>query len=294
MSKSHERKVKSLNDIPKIFKSCEQFRLEIPFKNVVEQFGKLNETNRNIYLSYQIIPAPKNLKNSGSSNVSDFHRVPINSEKDSDTEKELKECDEQLENCTEINPLGDANVSREFSEERNFTRILRKSLKRNQKQIVWTIDTFLSLFIIAPVSIAFWHSTWTYINDYTNMFHGLIAFIFGILIHTCFALAKDSLHVRATNAMRKKSLLSKIFCKIAQISYTYVFSLACNTHWWGGFIIYDYFFSDIWIIVAATVTIMTILIILRAIRNLLAVPFIITVDKLAYAFRFPTRYRLID
>ncbi|XP_033322954.2 uncharacterized protein LOC117218563 [Megalopta genalis] len=121
----------------------------------------------------------------------------------------------------------------------------KEKFKNNKRLLSW-IDAVFSLLLVAPMAVGFWRGIWTLMDLYVRWFPRVATFVFGILTHTIFAIFKNRLHDRAcaARASRRKSRVRKTFLKILQIFYTYVFGVACNAQWRGGWYIYDYYFSD--------------------------------------------------
>ncbi|XP_043256894.1 uncharacterized protein LOC122399901 [Colletes gigas] len=285
MAKSNERRVKSLNDIAEVFKTCDNRIVsnesKIPklyLTNAAKRFNKSDQSMKGTLVS----------RETGNEKArNDFRK------KEEDRMKKLEEkpkslkvdVNDRLENCSKTSPLDAPNS-------RISTLVFGKKLNK-QKRILATIDIFLSMVLITPLTVGFWRGIWTLMDLHAEWFPGAITFLSGILVHTNFAILKNFLHDRVAGSSRKKTCSSNIVSKLTQILYTYIFGVACNMHWRGGWIIFDYFFGGyIWATVITMLVILTCLAILRSIRNIIAVPTAVFVDKRTYAFWFPTRYKL--
>ncbi|CAK9800126.1 hypothetical protein ANTPLA_LOCUS2243 [Anthophora plagiata] len=293
MSKPNERKVKSLNDIPVMFKNHDEIKLKsskISLENETNDHAEKFEQNKKYTLfSQKIILKPTDLKKSSYVTRTickkDCNNDVVNSE-DEETNNE-----QPLKASSKTNHLDVTNCLDMVSEEENLKESTQKNLKK-QKRVLSVIDAFLSLILIAPLTVGFWRGIWTLMDIYGDIFPGWLIFIVGVTVHTSFAILKNSLHARVIDASKKKTCLKKYLCKFMQIFYTYIFGVACNMHWRGGWIIFDYFFlNDDWMLVGVTSGMLISLTIVRSVRNLIGVPSVVAVDKLSYVFRFPTRYK---
>ncbi|XP_043804316.1 uncharacterized protein LOC122721104 isoform X1 [Apis laboriosa] len=270
------RKAKSLNNISEVFKKDDYAESEVSSlfdENIVkEHFKKLNQAKKDVFLSLRIDLQSKDIEQSEDSNISDMD--------ERNEEKELQKLKESKVN-EDDRVKSDSKID-----------LVDRKLKK-KKRILSVIDVFLSLNFITPMTIGFWRGTWTLMDIYKDKFPGLFIFFMGLLVHINFAIMKNFIHTCIIKIWKKKTWLSKIYCKSLQILYTYIFGIACNMHWKGSWIIFDYFFlNHIWLIVGVITLIMISLMILRSFRNILAPPVMIAVDKLIFVFYFPTRYKL--
>lgn len=106
-----------------------------------------------------------------------------------------------------------------------------------KKRLLNLSDTLISLFVVGPLVIAYWNSTWATMDKYPNIFPIINCFIFGALIHCCFCLLREPLHNKfnfLTNHSqivvmpRTRTIQSFVVKKI----YTYIFSIGCIAHWY--------------------------------------------------------------
>ncbi|XP_076635483.1 uncharacterized protein LOC143348772 [Colletes latitarsis] len=290
MAKSNERRVKSLNNIAEVFKKCDNRIVSDESKisklyltNAAKRFNESDQSMKDTLVS-------RETENEKARN--DFRKKKEEEEEDRIKELEEKskslkmDVNDRLENYSKTSPLDAPNS-------RISTLIFGKKLKK-QKRILAIIDIFLSMILITPLTVGFWRGIWTLMDLHAEWFPGAITFLSGILVHTSFAILKNFLHDRVAGSTQKKTCSSNIVSKLTQIFYTYIFGVACNMHWRGGWIIFDYFFGGyIWATVITILVILTCLGILRSIRNIIAVPTVVFIDKRTYAFWFPTRYKLV-
>ncbi|XP_020300417.1 uncharacterized protein LOC109864029 [Pseudomyrmex gracilis] len=81
----------------------------------------------------------------------------------------------------------------------------------------------------------------------------------------------------------------RLFYRTSRILYTYIFGVACIMHWQGGWGVIDNFLFIHMDNTSLTCLLLTCLAVLRCIRNLMHVPFLICIDT-PRCFLFPTRY----
>jgi Fuseless len=129
-----------------------------------------------------------------------------------------------------------------------------------QKRLLNLSDTLISLFIIGPLVILYWRSTWQTLDKYfcyrgkkhskceANLFsdrelwdvqkspqiyHPIMCFIIGAVIHCCFCLLREPLHSNLSKSRSQVLPLRKIIqAFLAKKIYTYVFSIGCIMHWY--------------------------------------------------------------
>ncbi|XP_024936877.1 uncharacterized protein LOC107263734 isoform X1 [Cephus cinctus] len=163
--------------------------------------------------------------------------------------------------------------------------------KSKKKHALSLIDTLISVVIVGPFVIGHWRGIWTLMDCYSEMFPGVLCFVIGTALHVLYAILKFHLHGVFAKNIQKGGITARLGARIIRMFYIYIFSVTCNTQWRGGWIVFnDYLGSHVWIVVSFTSTFLIALIVLRCVRNLLAPPFIVVIDKPNYVFRFPTRY----
>ncbi|EZA61231.1 hypothetical protein X777_08443 [Ooceraea biroi] len=95
------------------------------------------------------------------------------------------------------------------------------------------------------------------------------------------------------NKWAKSDARKRVLYRLIRILYTHSFGVACITHWRGGWIIIDaYLATHIWITTCLMCLLLAGLAILRSVRNLIATPMIILIDRPICVFQFPTRYNV--
>lgn len=129
-----------------------------------------------------------------------------------------------------------------------------------QKRLLNLSDTLISLFVIGPLVILYWKSTWQTLDKYlcfrgkkpskceSNLFsnrelwnvqespqiyHPIMCFIVGAVIHCCFCLLREPLQKILSRSRSQVMPLRKVIqAFVAKKIYTYVFSIGCIMHWY--------------------------------------------------------------
>ncbi|XP_055548350.1 uncharacterized protein LOC129731960 isoform X1 [Wyeomyia smithii] len=162
-----------------------------------------------------------------------------------------------------------------------------------KKRILHVSDTLLSLFIISPLVVTHWRGTWSYMDLKADYFSPWYCFLLGSVLHTAFALLREPLHAEfsgPSNGVKCwwKTVRRFVFARV----YTYVFSLSCIMHWRGGWeVMRLYLDFDLWPALSVSAICFVPLVLIKAVRNLLAPPFLIMTDYKEFVFNFPTRFR---
>lgn len=112
---------------------------------------------------------------------------------------------------------------------------------RCTKRFLHAGDTFISLFLISPLVILHWRSTWALMDYYGNQFPPWNCMIYGMLLHTTIALLREFLYEQCSKSSRHsmKTWHGLVFRYIFTKFYAYVFSMGCNMHWRGGWAVID-------------------------------------------------------
>ncbi|XP_059619238.1 uncharacterized protein LOC132263474 [Phlebotomus argentipes] len=161
------------------------------------------------------------------------------------------------------------------------------------KRLLHVSDTIVSLLIITPLAVAHWRGTWTFMDYHEEIFPPWHCFLLGSVLHTAFALLRESLHEEFSTTSDTKSICRTIKHFIISKTYTYIFSIACILQWRGGWAVLDYHFGHTpHVAIIVTAVTFVILVAIRCVRNTLAPPFVIIMDYRDSAFIFPTRFRI--
>ncbi|XP_076658883.1 uncharacterized protein LOC143362521 isoform X1 [Halictus rubicundus] len=283
MSNLNGRRVRSLDDIPRVFKK--------PVRRQHDAKPNLSKASLG-YLPCEFILNEKNIEPSKSVGndddgaedflkISDIPKLEI----DRVTEKNLTINPVDTPNF--VDPLLEGKYEDDHREDENDWE---QKFKNNKRLLSW-IDALFALSFITPMIVGFWRGIWNLMDLHVQWFPHVLTFILGILIHMIFAIFRNCMHARVNRPSRKKNCINKTFFKSLQILYTYIFGVACNAQWRGGWFIFDYYLgSHVWAITGVLVILVTSLAILRSVRNVMAAPTIVLIDKFGFVFRFPTRY----
>ncbi|CRK94389.1 CLUMA_CG007896, isoform B [Clunio marinus] len=182
---------------------------------------------------------------------------------------------------------------------KNFKKINRRVTYRIFQYIfaLSCIMVWRCTWEIVPILyvISYWRGTWEFMNLYPEIFPGMNCMIVGAIMHLCLALLREPLNGKYNSYTRsqKKSFISSCNLCIVKKIYTFVFSLGCIMHWRGGWsVMEDYLGPELIPAIIVSVVCFIPLILMRAVRNLVAPPMVIITDSKEFAFNFPTRYRI--
>ncbi|CAG9762591.1 unnamed protein product [Ceutorhynchus assimilis] len=167
--------------------------------------------------------------------------------------------------------------------------------------VLSVVDIFLSVFVVTPLVVFVWRGSWLYMDVQAQYFPLMPCFFIGMAVHVILALSQDVLHAAIVESDKHWSL--KIVSHFLRRFYTYVFLNITVFHWRGGWGLIDsylhiqftkdsvaekegiHWFLMIW--VACFIT----LIVIKGLRNAIAPPFAICIDKGNYVFKFPTMFK---
>lgn len=120
------------------------------------------------------------------------------------------------------------------------------NMPRWKKRLWNASDSFLSLFVIAPLAVSFWRGSWEGMDKYPDMFPVWNCFILGAVLHCAFAILREPLNAKF-NKIKKLSGKSRIkslnLCIVKKL-YTYMFGIACISHWRGGWGVMEHYFGN--------------------------------------------------
>ncbi|XP_053612487.1 uncharacterized protein fusl isoform X1 [Plodia interpunctella] len=166
-----------------------------------------------------------------------------------------------------------------------------------------TGDAMLGSFVVAPLVVGVWRSTWGIMDLNHKLFPYAQTYIMGIVLHTCFALVRSRLLARSKGAWSGADggagrwLLERALSRV----YTYIFILANINHWRGGWGLLDAVIVAIlpndsdphrWVLMASFHIFFYISIAaLRSARNLLAPPYFLVTDGKEATYIFTTRFK---
>lgn len=75
-----------------------------------------------------------------------------------------------------------------------------------KKPLMSFLDTMISVFIVAPCTVACWRGTWNLMNIYSTAFPPLPSYMFGGMFHLCFAIMREGLQVWILNTQKTLGL----------------------------------------------------------------------------------------
>lgn len=164
-----------------------------------------------------------------------------------------------------------------------------------------SLDTFLSVCVITPLVISNWHGVWTLFDLHADFFPPYETYAFANCILICWTFIRQILHEWFDKLQDRyqNAYIWQVFIQV----YIVHFNVMVNMQWRAVFIIFDIITGlkmtpagasgdndtmPVWVFtIISTIA----LIILRGLRNTLAVPFILALDHPTGVFHFPTRFR---
>jgi hypothetical protein len=169
-------------------------------------------------------------------------------------------------------------------------RVLERGLTCGLKIDIRTIDLVVSTVFVAPLVIGQWRGTWMLAEYYSVPWWA--CFLTGIILHFMFALLKDILQNYFSKRKEDCLLLSPVIVFLVYRAYTWVFGVACISHWRGAWVMVDeYAGRQIGPVIAVTLVSLALLSATKTLRNISTSPFSIIVDGLEPGFTFPTMFR---
>ncbi|ERL91946.1 uncharacterized protein LOC109543053 [Dendroctonus ponderosae] len=177
--------------------------------------------------------------------------------------------------------------------------VRQESLVRNGN-VLSLVDILLAIFVVTPLVVFAWRGSWGLMDIYVDYFPLLGCFLVGMGIHIFLATCQNSLHRAIVESDKHWTL--KIVSQFLRRCYTYLFLTATVLHWRGGWGLLDYLtqvqFSEEFVaqpkgshwFLITWVLCVVMLVILKGLRNSIAPPFAICIDKSDYVFKFPTMF----
>ncbi|RZC34628.1 hypothetical protein BDFB_010283 [Asbolus verrucosus] len=172
--------------------------------------------------------------------------------------------------------------------------------KQVRKPLLSTVDIIVCLVVLSPCVVGSWRGIWQLMDINCKHFPGWPSFLLGGFIHLVFILIQDTLN----DVIKKKSsnIWKKMFNLIVARIYIYIFTVACNMHWRGGWMLIDEYFgiqtspsgtvlkkgSGFFVTIFGGCFFLTIA--LRSLCNCIAPPFIFCLDRKDTLFTIPTRF----
>lgn len=155
---------------------------------------------------------------------------------------------------------------------------------------IQTVDLIVTIILVTPLVIGQWRGTWMLAEYYRVPWW--TCFLTGTILHFMFALLKDILQDYFSRTREKCMRSSPAILFVVSRTYTWVFGIACISHWRGAWIMMDeYSGRQIGPVIAVTLVSLAILSAMKTLRNINTSPFNIDVDGLEPGFTFPTMFR---
>ncbi|XP_021929141.1 uncharacterized protein LOC110834360 isoform X1 [Zootermopsis nevadensis] len=169
-------------------------------------------------------------------------------------------------------------------------RVLEGSLTGGLKIDVRTIDLAVSTVFVTPLVIGQWRGTWMLAEYYSVPWWA--CFLTGSTLHFMFALLKDILQNYFSKRNQHCLTFSPLFMFLVSRAYTWVFGVACISHWRGAWAMVDHYAGrQIGPVIGVTLVSLGMLSATKTLRNINTSPFSIIVDGLEPGFTFPTMFR---
>lgn len=210
-----------------------------------------------------------------------------------------------MDECMEkLNPVVEKPVNL-CKNKRNDTNHLKSFGKKliYHKPLMHLLDATLSMFVIGPLTVTYWRSTWVLMDLHSRIFPFWPTLIFSATLLIFFSLIRET-GIDIVNWYRE-SKESNFYTKLTLRVYTYSFSWVSIMNWramWGvldtylnlayteNFVV---IYSDsIFILFIITGMCFFILTLIKCIRNNIAAPFVVALDREEITFNFPTRFRV--
>lgn len=152
------------------------------------------------------------------------------------------------------------------------------------------LDTFYSSFIVAPLVVSYWRGTWNladkYLCPHEKIRSAVASLIIGIIGHLVFTIFQGSFRKYFNPNHHRLTFY------VGSRLYTSIFGVVCVNCWRGGWQLIDHYTArDMKTILAITIVAVIALVLLHAIRNVTASPFVVVTDHSQEYFSIPTMYK---
>nr|XP_045582996.1 uncharacterized protein LOC123745932 [Procambarus clarkii] len=152
------------------------------------------------------------------------------------------------------------------------------------------LDSFLSIFVFAPLVVGYWRGCWQLMDEFLLPGHKQLSvatsFAMGVFSGMLFCLLQRPLNTFCNHSRRPSLhlLVSRL--------YTSVYCVCCVNHWRGVWAAWDLYTGISWQSGATSMGIgLLTLAITRGLKNILAPPFIVVTDHPTGYFNVPTLFR---
>ncbi|KAL1506752.1 hypothetical protein ABEB36_006055 [Hypothenemus hampei] len=176
--------------------------------------------------------------------------------------------------------------------------LVPKNLVHKSKiSVISLVDILISIFVVGPLVVLTWRGLWGYMDIHAEYFPVWPCFLLGLSAHVMLAMIQNSLHsLLLWNHNWYQKLISNIIRRI----YTFGFLVVSILHWRNGWAIIDSLThveygpdmlvkrESCQLALILSVTCYGVLAAIKSLRNAIATPFAICIDKSDYVFRFPT------
>lgn len=174
---------------------------------------------------------------------------------------------------------------------------------KTQKKLtlIKSFDTIVSVFVITPLCVANWQSVWFLYDIHGDLFPIYETFAFANCILIGWTFLREI--IQDTFRKYKQKYQNWLLCRLIKSVYILNYNMMLVLQWRGAFTIFDMIScvklnqsgvatsASIRTTLLITVTSAGWLLFLQSLRNALAVPFIIALDKSNKIFFYPTRFR---
>lgn len=152
------------------------------------------------------------------------------------------------------------------------------------------LDSIFSCFVVAPLVISYWRGTWNLAEVYlfpgNKIKSSVASLIIGIVGHLVFTIGQGFLRDKFNPNRHRLTF----YC--ASRLYTSIFGVICVNCWRGGWQLIDHYTArNMTTILSITIIAIVIMMLLKALRNVTATPFVVVNDDSHEYFDVPTMYK---
>ncbi|OXU31562.1 hypothetical protein TSAR_007402 [Trichomalopsis sarcophagae] len=108
---------------------------------------------------------------------------------------------------------------------------------------IYFFDCLVAALVVGPMVVAHWRGIWVLMDFHQDIFTGWLCFGLGMSLHFLFAVLKQPLHRAFAQDASSKGPCVRMGCRLVRTVYIYLFSLACNCHWRGVWILLNDLFG---------------------------------------------------
>lgn len=153
-----------------------------------------------------------------------------------------------------------------------------------------SLDSIFSSVVVAPLVVSYWRGTWNLMGFYllplNNIQSSVASLIIGIIGHLVFTIWQGSL--RNYFDPNRHRLTFYLGSRL----YTSIFGIVCVNCWRGGWQLIDHYTArDMKTILSITIIAIVTLSAIKALRNVMGLPFVVVTDHSQEYFDIPTMYK---